>query len=528
MFQGSSLRMKLWGGFLVPLCGVVLLVGSLLLVAARVDRATENMSKSFTGAVAAKQLQQDIIQVQQWLTDISATRGLDGLDDGFKEAESHRASFYEGIATFRTLYKETNAKEKLARLDLIVANFETYYATGKEMAQAFIDGGPALGNKMMGNFDNAAAKLSEAFQPLLDESVARSADERSGILALLRTLAIIGIAIALATLAIVVLLIRTVTRPLYRVSRSLRGAAKQVTGAAGEISSSSHTLAQGASEQTASIEETSATTEEVASMIRQDAENLREADRLMQEAGQGIGEADGAMKRLTASMQEISVASSETQKIIKTIDEIAFQTNLLALNAAVEAARAGEAGAGFAVVADEVRNLAMRAAEAAKNTSQLIEGTMQKVKAGSMLASEADEAFARVARSSGRISALVAEVAGSFQEQAKAVQQVSGTISEIESVVQSQAATAEETAAASEELSAQAAMMQEIAAELDILVEGAKGAVPGVSAESPLKRPPVPSAKQPAPSAPKSLPASPSKQKAAEAKSPDDQEFEDF
>jgi methyl-accepting chemotaxis protein len=131
----------------------------------------------------------------------------------------------------------------------------------------------------------------------------------------------------------------------------------------------------------------------MSSMTRQNAEHAQQADGLMQEANQVVRRANDSMVELDTSMNEISKASEETSKIIKTIDEIAFQTNLLALNAAVEAARAGEAGAGFAVVADEVRNLAMRAADAAKNTAQLLEGTVKKVNDGTALVSRTNEEF---------------------------------------------------------------------------------------------------------------------------------------
>ena len=155
-----------------------------------------------------------------------------------------------------------------------------------------------------------------------------------------------------------------------------------------------------------------------------------------------------------------SAASEETAKIIKTIDEIAFQTNLLALNAAVEAARAGEAGAGFAVVADEVRNLAMRAAEAAKNTANLIEGTVNKVKEGSDLVGLTAEAFSQVAASSTKMKELVGEISAASGEQSQGVDQINKAINEMNQVTQQVAANAEESASASEELNAQAEQMK--------------------------------------------------------------------
>jgi methyl-accepting chemotaxis protein len=148
----------------------------------------------------------------------------------------------------------------------------------------------------------------------------------------------------------------------------------------------------------------------MASMTRQNAENSAQADNLMQEANQVVETANSSMAQLIDAMGDISKASEETSKIIKTIDEIAFQTNLLALNAAVEAARAGEAGAGFAVVADEVRNLAMRAADAAKNTAALIEGTIKKVEGGSDLVLETNESFKEVAERTSKVGELVAEI----------------------------------------------------------------------------------------------------------------------
>jgi len=160
-----------------------------------------------------------------------------------------------------------------------------------------------------------------------------------------------------------------VIRPVRAVISDLLQSADQVASASTEISAASQSLAESASEQAAGVEETSASIEEIASMTVQNADNSQQAKALANETGSSIQKADSSMSSIMTAMQEISQASEETAKIIKTIDEIAFQTNLLALNAAVEAARAGEAGAGFAVVADEVRNLAIRAADAAKNTA---------------------------------------------------------------------------------------------------------------------------------------------------------------
>jgi len=256
------------------------------------------------------------------------------------------------------------------------------------------------------------------------------------------------------------------TKPVNRIIESLTRGADQVASASAQISSSSQSLAEGASEQASSLEETSSSLEEMASMTRQNADNAQQADTLMKEANQTVGTANTSMIELTTSMEEISKASEETSKIIKTIDEIAFQTNLLALNAAVEAARAGEAGAGFAVVADEVRNLAMRAADAARNTSDLIEGTVKKVKDGANLVTSTNEAFNEVSTSTSKVGELVGEIAAASQEQASGIEQVNKAVAEMDKVVQQTAANAEESASASEQMNAQAEQMKAVVGEL--------------------------------------------------------------
>ena len=265
-------------------------------------------------------------------------------------------------------------------------------------------------------------------------------------------------------------IIRGINKALNRIIDGLNEGAEQVASASGQVSSSSQSLAEGSSEQAASIEETSASLEEMSSMTKQNAENSKQADGLMQESNQTVSQANTSMGDLKSSMEEISKASEETQNVVKTIDEIAFQTNLLALNAAVEAARAGEAGAGFAVVAEEVRNLALRSADAAKNTAQLIEGTVKKVSHGSELVNTTSDAFSEVATSSSKVAELVSEIAAASAEQAQGIEQVNIAVTEMDKVTQSNAAGAEESAAASEEMNAQAEEMKGMVGELVAMV----------------------------------------------------------
>ena len=292
----------------------------------------------------------------------------------------------------------------------------------------------------------------------------------------LRNTSILIGAISLLVLGAVIFFIaKGVADPIRRIVDSLNQGADQVATASGQVSSASQQLAEGSSEQAAALEETSSSLEEMSSMTRQNADNAARANSLMQETLSMAASADRQIKDMQQAMSDISVSGQEIRKIIKTIDEISFQTNLLALNAAVEAARAGEAGQGFAVVADEVRSLAMRAAEAAKNTSELIEGTITRIGQGSELANHVIQGFDGVASSNKKVAELVAEIAAASSEQAEGIGQVNTAVTQMDQITQANAATAEESASASGELNAQAENMREVVLELVQVVEGDRG-----------------------------------------------------
>ena len=323
----------------------------------------------------------------------------------------------------------------------------------------------SVGNEVLKAAQDTAKAALDATSRLSNES-------ESG-LSTANTIMLIGLLIAVIIgVGAAILITRSITGPLNRAIEGLSDGSDQVTSASNQVSSASQELAEGASEQAAAVEETSSSLEEMASMTRQNADNAGQANSLMDHANVTVERAVGSMKQLTAAMGDISTSGQEIGKIIKTIDEIAFQTNLLALNAAVEAARAGEAGMGFAVVADEVRNLAQRAADAAKNTAELIEGTISKIGQGTDLVKTTGDAFIEVADNSKKVAELIGEIAAASSEQAQGIDQVNQAMSQMDSVTQKNAANAEETASASEELNAQAESMRDIVGELEAMVGG--------------------------------------------------------
>lgn len=264
----------------------------------------------------------------------------------------------------------------------------------------------------------------------------------------------------------------SISRPVIGIIDELNQAADRVSEGSSQLSSAGQSLAEGVSEQAAGIEETSSTMEEMASMTKRNAQNARRADTMMRDTSQTVDEVKSAMSDLKQSMNDISQASQETAKIIKTIDEIAFQTNLLALNAAVEAARAGEAGAGFAVVADEVRNLAMRAADSAKNTADLIEGTVNKIKAGSDVVIRTNGTFEKMADGARKIGELLADIASASEEQSQGISEINSSIAQMDKIVQQNAAIAEESASSAQAMHSEAAAMHQSVGRLALVVYG--------------------------------------------------------
>jgi len=466
-------------------------------VSDRISNLTQHVrNDGLTYRDIAQGMRVNVIQVQQFLTDISATRGRDGLDDGFTEADENYQAFMKGLAKFEQRYRADSNQAGLEQTRRLHSRMQSYYAMGKKMANAYIKSGPAGGNKMMPAFDKSAEDLYTELEPFINEqNVALSSSMNNieatvtnlrsgiytGILLVTLTMLIIGLVVhrsltrrfrnllqsmnavsqgdgdltrrveesgrdELSELAIE---FNSFTRKIEDVISRLNESVLSIDYAAENISQSNSALSERTEEQSGALEESANSMEEMLGLVRQNSDNAQRTHRLVEEYSDNAAAGVHVLTDAIRAMEEINHVSGRIADIAGTVDSIAFQTNLLALNAAVEAARAGEQGRGFAVVAGEVRSLAQSSAEAAGEVKALIEDSVAKIRSGSDLVNKSGETMRDVSEGIKQLSAFIADVADSSRLQADGIEQVNRSIAQIDHIAQENSAFVEETAAAS-------------------------------------------------------------------------------
>jgi methyl-accepting chemotaxis protein len=270
-----------------------------------------------------------------------------------------------------------------------------------------------------------------------------------------------------------------ILKRIHQITRGLSEGNDEAQEVSKQIVLACRSITEGTTVQTEALHQTEASLNEMNSIIKQSFESAQQADALSDHGRELMKKAHNSMKVLIQTIEDIAQDSQDTSRIVKNIDEIAFQTNLLALNAAVEAARAGEAGAGFAVVADEVRSLAMKAAEAASNTSRLIDRTVKTIQEGLSLVHETDESYREVAIALGKLVELINEAAQDSENQSQRIDRINQAMAEMHKVIRHNRNDAEISVSASKEMNVRAEKMKEYVVELNTVVEGrANGLIP--------------------------------------------------
>jgi len=479
-------------------------------VSDRISHLTQNVrNESLTYRDIAQGMRVNVIQVQQFLTDISATRGRDGLDDGIGQAEENYQSFMTGLETFEKRYRSESNQAGLEKTERLRSRMQSYFAMGKQMANAYVQSGPAGGNKMMPEFDKTAEDLYSELEPFINEqnvALTSSMNTIESTVDNLRTGIYTGIlVVGLIMLAIGLVLHRSLSHRFKNLLQSMSAVSKgdgdltrrveegggdelselavefnsftqkietvishlnesilSIDYAAENISQSNSALSERTEEQSGALEESATSMEEMLNLVRLNSDNALRTHQLVEEHSSSAAAGVQVLAKAISAMEEINRVSGRIADIASTVDSIAFQTNLLALNAAVEAARAGEQGRGFAVVAGEVRSLAQSSAEAAREVKTLVEDSVARIRSGSDLVNKSGETMKDVSEGIKQLSAFIANVAESSKMQAEGIEQVNQSIAQIDHIAQENSAFVEETAAASRSMRDEVSQLREM------------------------------------------------------------------
>lgn len=515
MFSNLGVRMRM---FISVSVVVVMYAATFLAVGISLSHLTQYAKQgdeiTLPRIILADEMILSRMEIQQYLTVVAASHDR----DGYNKAEVAAKRFRDDVGKYTQLLRQNNDEQNLKQIEVIEAGFARFYASGKAMADAYLNRSVEAGNQLMdasgtaeffklgesianqlamfreqqiteahNNSARFAGKAQSTYSMMIIGGLVASLS--AAFFALWITRNVLGKmggepayaaevvkGVAEGDLAIEVIVntndnssmlfaVKDMINKLSVIVANIRNATESITIASQEITSGNTDLSQRTEEQASSLEETSSSMEELLTNVRQNAESARHAYQLAQGSCDIAEQSGAAVEKLVATMTTINESSKKIEDIISVIDGIAFQTNILALNAAVEAARAGEQGRGFAVVAAEVRNLAQRSASAAKEIKLLIGGSMKNVSVGSSQVKDAADTISDVVTSVQLVASLMKDISATTTEQSTSIEQVNTAIVQMDEVTQQNAALVEESAAAAESMQEQAEdLLREVSA----------------------------------------------------------------
>ena len=418
---------------------IISLVVSSIFVLDKTEKNTRVIQeKSYVQIALLNELRFDVIQVQQWLTDISATRGVPGFDDGYSEAKTYAENFRRDMKKLNELSKDNQKLVKLQKEILI--SFESYYDMGKKMAQAYIDNGHVEGNKFMEKFDPFAAKIADLLKEQRKEILGNVENNFKNLFLSMKQSSFIFKVTATIFIILITVITFFIASSIGKITNNLKMSIKDLEGMSKKVNDRNNALAARTEEQAATSEEIVGTIDALANTIEETANNSKKSNSLSESTLQGVKKGNSISIKLKDSMGLIANSSKEIQKIVSLVEEIAFQTNILSTNAAIEAAKAGDSGKGFAVVAIEVRNLAKRSSQAVSEIKLLVDKTYERVKNGETLVEQNAVELKGVNDQVEKVAQIVNEITQATNKQIMAVNDISGAITEIDANTQENSA----------------------------------------------------------------------------------------